>query len=133
MVPAQQLVPQLNATAYIIDSAADMMNALVVAQAVAPTRNVTLFLRGTIAFEDLYASQADVQTWMIRMHVAVHGQSADHTIINWDRINWVFGMAPGATLTFTNIFMMNLSPLRGLVVPHKGYLPLYATPFWPVW
>jgi hypothetical protein len=79
-------------------------------------------------------TQQSVNRWTVTINVTLLGATGNFTVVDWNCINWVFAIqGPSASLTFRNMTFVNLSPLRGLVVADRGYLPLFAIPFWPVW
>ena len=132
----------LGSSAYLVDDAAGIINAIVAAQnftggggGSGVPLHVALLLRRNISFSQLYQQQASVQRLTIAINVTLMGiGDMAATVIDWAALNWVFAIyRPSVTLQFFNLTMMNLSPLRALVVPSMGYLPLFAMPFWPVW
>ena len=131
------IVPQQGPdAAYMVGDAAGLINAIVAAQNfTAGSQGAKLILRQNITFRDLYLYQADVVRLPIAINVTISGVSGgNETVIDWNLMTWVLALYdPSVILTFTNVTMMNISPMRGLVVPNMGYLTLFAIPFWVIW
>ena len=120
----------------MVDNAAGLINAIVAAQNfTAGSQGAKLILRQNITFRDLYLYQADVLRLPIAINVTISGVGGgNETVIDWNLMTWVLALYdPSVILTFTNVTMMNISPMRGLVVPKMGYLTLFAIPFWVIW
>ncbi len=136
-VPALQAAPRLQGAAptYLVDDAAGLVNAIVAAQSFGGGAGASIVLRQSVSFRDLFRQQAAVQRVLLTSPIAVTGVAGGgQAVIDWNLMNWVFGLADaGTSLTFTNVTMMNLSPLRGLIAPKMGYLGWFATPFWSIW
>ncbi|GAX82044.1 hypothetical protein CEUSTIGMA_g9472.t1 [Chlamydomonas eustigma] len=134
-VPPYQRLQQLDSQpSYLINSAVDWLNALVDAQNFTNRTEALLVLQNNISWSQLYSTQQSVQRWTITINITLQGLPNNLTVVDWNTVNWVFGMhGNSALLTFNNLTFLNLSPLRGLIVADLGYLPLFAIPFWPVW
>lgn len=121
---------------YFVDDAVGLVNALVAAQNFSNFAQARIVIRQNISFADLYSpSQPRMPQLPISINMDISAaDSTIQTIINWNLVLWVFAIySPTASLSFSNLLMMNISPVRGLVVPHMGYLPLFSVPFWAVW
>ena len=123
--------------AYLVDDAIGLVNAIVAAQNFSNFSSANIVIRRNITFSILYTlSQSSPPQLPIMIDLNISAaDGSNHIIIDWNLVNWVFAIYENsnATMRFTKLFMMNLSPIRSLIVPYMGYLPLFAVPFWVVW
>ena len=124
-----------NSAAFIIDDAVSLVNAIVVAQNFSNFSDASIFIRQNITFSDLYEPNQLVPQIPIGINLTISAVDGSiQTIIDWNLVLWVFSIySPSVTLTFNGLYMMNISPMRGLIVPSMGYLPLFSVPLWVIW
>jgi hypothetical protein len=123
-------------SAFMVDDAVGLMNAIVAAQNFSQLSQATIAIRQNITLSNLYDPHQPLRPQLpIAINLTIMAADVTvQTIIDWNLVLWVFSIySPTVTLTFRSLFMMNISPVRGLVVPNMGYLPLLSVPFWAVW
>ena len=128
--------PVGDSPAFMVDDAVGLVNAIVAAQNFSQLSRATIFVRQNITFSDLYDPHQPLRPQLpIAINLTIIPADVTvQTIIDWNLVLWVFSIySPTVTLTFRSLFMMNISPVRGLIVPNMGYLPLLSVPFWTVW